>query len=66
MTVSASESNEDIQELAKTISKFRDDEMEHHDTGLANDAELAPAYQALSNTIKTGSKAAVWVAERLW
>ncbi|KAF2348311.1 Ubiquinone biosynthesis protein Coq7 [Trinorchestia longiramus] len=59
------ESSPTLQELAKTISKFRDDEMEHHDTGLEHDAELAPAYQALSAAIKLGSKAAVWVAERV-
>ena len=47
------------------ISKFRDDEMEHHDTGLAHDAELAPAYQLLSQTIKAGCHAAIWVSERL-
>ena len=32
-------------ELIETITKFRDEEQEHHDIGLENDAELAPAYQ---------------------
>jgi ubiquinone biosynthesis monooxygenase Coq7 len=32
-------------ELVAAISKFRDEEQEHHDTGLEHDAELAPAYQ---------------------
>ena len=32
-------------ELIETITKFRDEEQEHHDIGLENGAELAPAYQ---------------------
>ncbi|KAK8381590.1 hypothetical protein O3P69_018582 [Scylla paramamosain] len=56
---------EENKELIEVIKKFRDDEMDHHDTGLANDAEQAPAYTALSNVIKTGCKAAVWLSERI-
>ena len=44
--------NEEHRELIATISKFRDEEQEHHDIGLENDAELAPAYQLLSGSIK--------------
>ena len=53
------------EELIQTISKFRDEEQEHHDIGLENDAELAPAYQALSAAIKVGCKAAIWLSERV-
>ncbi|KAK4310122.1 hypothetical protein Pmani_018297 [Petrolisthes manimaculis] len=56
---------EEHKELIETIKKFRDDEMDHHDTGLAHDAEMAPAYTALTNVIKAGCKAAVWVSERI-
>ncbi|KAG0712188.1 5-demethoxyubiquinone hydroxylase, mitochondrial [Chionoecetes opilio] len=56
---------EDNKELIDVIQKFRDQEMEHHDTGLAHDAEQAPAYAALSGVIKTGCKAAVWLSERI-
>lgn len=52
-------------ELLKTITKFRDEEQEHHDIGLANDAELAPFYKAMSNVIKTGCKTAIWLSERI-
>ena len=44
--------SEEHKELIATISKFRDEEQEHHDIGLENDAELAPAYQLLSGGIK--------------
>jgi len=52
-------------ELIETIRKFRDEEQEHHDIGLQHDAELAPAYQALSGAIKVGCKAAIWLSERI-
>ncbi|XP_076068028.1 ubiquinone biosynthesis protein COQ7, mitochondrial isoform X2 [Oratosquilla oratoria] len=56
---------EENKELIEVIKKFRDEEMEHHDTGLANDAELAPAYNVLSNVIKAGCKVAIFVSERI-
>lgn len=59
------DSDPSLQELARNISKIRDEEMEHHAAGLENDAELAPAYALLSGTVKAGCRAAVWVAERV-
>ncbi|XP_033118474.1 5-demethoxyubiquinone hydroxylase, mitochondrial-like [Anneissia japonica] len=53
------------EELLEILKKFRDDEMHHHDTGLANDAEKAPFYSGLTEVIKVGCRAAVWVAERV-
>lgn len=50
--------------LAPTIRQFRDEEMEHHDTGLAHDAENAPFYLALSGIIRAGCKAAIWLSAR--
>ncbi|XP_075037604.1 NADPH-dependent 3-demethoxyubiquinone 3-hydroxylase, mitochondrial [Mixophyes fleayi] len=52
-------------ELLQTIKKFRDEEMEHHDTGLEHDAELAPAYSVLKSVIQAGCRAAVYLSERL-
>lgn len=52
-------------DLLEIIKKFRDEELEHHDTGLEHDAEKAPAYQALTEVIKVGCKGAIWVAERV-
>ncbi|KAM4698492.1 NADPH-dependent 3-demethoxyubiquinone 3-hydroxylase, mitochondrial [Rhinophrynus dorsalis] len=52
-------------DLLQTIKKFRDEEMEHHDTGLAHDAELAPAYSLLKNLIQVGCRAAVFLSERV-
>jgi len=51
-------------ELAAMLEQFRDDELEHRDTGLAHDAEGAPAYPLLSGLIKRGTRTAIWLAER--
>ncbi|XP_062913523.1 5-demethoxyubiquinone hydroxylase, mitochondrial [Mobula hypostoma] len=52
-------------ELLEVLKKFRDEELEHHDTGLAHDAELAPAYSLLKNVIQVGCKAAIYISERI-
>ncbi|KAK9246090.1 ubiquinone biosynthesis protein Coq7 [Lipomyces tetrasporus] len=54
----------ELRALAKTVSEFRDDELEHLDTAVENDAEKATPYVILTETIKTGCRAAVWIAER--
>ena len=51
--------------LKADIERFRQEELEHRDIGLANEAEQAPAYPLLSAAIKTGSRLAIWLAERI-
>ena len=50
--------------LAATLTEFRDDELEHRDTGLAHDAEGTPGYGLLSAAIKRGTRTAIWLSER--
>ncbi len=52
-------------ELRDTIERFRAEELEHRDIGLANEAELAPAYKLMSRVIKAGCKVAIAVSERV-
>ncbi|XP_061843807.1 5-demethoxyubiquinone hydroxylase, mitochondrial [Nerophis lumbriciformis] len=52
-------------ELLKVIKEFRDDELEHHDTGLEHDAESVPGYWLLKNAIQIGCKAAICVSQRV-
>ncbi|GAV08842.1 hypothetical protein RvY_18475 [Ramazzottius varieornatus] len=52
-------------ELLQTLKQFRDEELEHLDTGLKHDAEQAPAYRALTKVIQTGCKAAIWISEKV-
>lgn len=53
------------EELITTLSKIRDDEQEHHDTGLENEAEKAPGYKILKNIIENTCRIAIEVAERV-
>lgn len=55
---------DDEAELKATIEEFRQEELEHRDIGLANEAEKAPAYPLLSTAIKGGCKLAIWLSER--
>ncbi|XP_029676483.1 5-demethoxyubiquinone hydroxylase, mitochondrial [Formica exsecta] len=51
------------EEILETIKKFRDEEQEHHDTGIDHGAEQAPFYQALTNMIKCGCKTAISISK---
>lgn len=52
-------------DLRDTLTKFRQDELEHRNIGLQHGAEQAPGYRLLSAVIKTGCKVAIRVSERL-
>jgi 3-demethoxyubiquinol 3-hydroxylase len=55
----------DEADLKSTIEVFRAEELEHRDIGLANEAELAPAYRLLCAAIKLGCKVAIKASERI-
>ena len=61
----ASSLDDDEAGLRSTIEKFREEELEHRDIGLANEAELAPAYAVMSRVIKLGCKLAIAVSTRV-
>uniref|UniRef100_A0A671T8B1 Coenzyme Q7 homolog, ubiquinone (yeast) n=1 Tax=Sinocyclocheilus anshuiensis TaxID=1608454 RepID=A0A671T8B1_9TELE len=52
-------------ELLQLIKEFRDDEIEHHDTGLEHDAESVPGYLILKTVIQVGCKAAIYISQRI-
>ncbi|KAL7890687.1 hypothetical protein AOLI_G00001630 [Acnodon oligacanthus] len=52
-------------ELLQLIKEFRDDEMEHHDTGLEHDAESVPGYMIWKTLIQAGCKAAIYISQRI-
>jgi len=56
---------EDEAALRDTIDVFREEELEHRDIGLDNEAELTPGYKVLCAIIKTGCKVAIAVSERV-
>ncbi|MBB3899121.1 demethoxyubiquinone hydroxylase family protein [Roseococcus suduntuyensis] len=55
----------DEAKLREDIARFRAEELEHRDIGLANEAELTPGYRVLSAAIKLGCKVAIKVSERV-
>ena len=56
---------DDHKDLKKTISKFRDDELEHHDIGIEHDAENAPGYKIMSKVIELGCKTAIALSKKI-
>ncbi len=51
--------------LQKLVRRFREEENGHKDAALQAGAADAPAYPLLKKLIATGSRAAIWVAERV-
>jgi ubiquinone biosynthesis monooxygenase Coq7 len=56
---------DDERELREICERYRKDEVEHAEQALAQGAEQAPAYRALTSMVKAGSRAAIWLAERV-
>jgi ubiquinone biosynthesis monooxygenase Coq7 len=52
-------------QLKAVIEEFRQDELAHRDEGLAHGAAQAPAYEALTTTIKAASRLAIWLSTRV-
>ena len=50
--------------LKPTLQQFRDEEMEHHDRALAQDAAKTPFYPVLSTLIAFGCKAAIFLTSK--
>ncbi len=51
--------------LRQTLDRFRAEEREHRDIGLANGAEQVPGYRLLTGIIKAGCRAAIRISERV-
>ena len=54
----------DQKKLKTTIKKFAADELEHHDIGIAHDAESTPGYKFLTKIIEVGCKTAIAVSKK--
>lgn len=52
-------------DLRDTIAKFRAEEAEHHDTGLAQGAQQAPLYPVLSAAVSGATRLAIWLSSRV-
>ncbi len=61
----AEQLGDDEPELKQTVEEYRAHEVAHRDAALAHGAERAPGYPLLVSAIKTGSRLAIWLSERL-
>jgi ubiquinone biosynthesis monooxygenase Coq7 len=52
-------------ELRETFDRFRAEEVEHRETGLAHGAERTPLYRPLTGAIRAGTRLAIWLSERI-
>ena len=55
----------DQSKLKSTIKKFAKDELEHHDIGIAHDAESTPGYKILTKIIEIGCKSAIKISKKI-
>lgn len=51
--------------LLETITRFRQDELEHKEIGLEHGAEQAIAYGPLTMAVKTASRIAIWLSKKI-
>ncbi len=51
--------------LAAELTKFRDEELAHHDHAIEHGSREAPAYRLLSSVIMAGCRVAIKVSERV-
>ena len=55
----------ELSELVDTIRKIRDEELEHLDHAVDNDAQEAVPHTLLTGIIRAGCRGAIWVSERV-
>jgi len=61
----AEQLGKDESALHETISRFRDEELEHRDIAIEHDGREARHYAMLRSVIQTGCRAAIKIAERV-
>ncbi|KAJ9619928.1 ubiquinone biosynthesis monooxygenase Coq7 [Taxawa tesnikishii (nom. ined.)] len=59
------EVGEELTELVKNVRRIRDEELEHLDHAVEHDAKEAKPYELLTEVIRGGCRAAIWVSERV-
>ena len=55
----------ELKELVDTLRKIRDEELEHLDHAVENDALKAVPHTLLTGVIRAGCRSAIWVSERV-
>lgn len=57
--------SDEMKELLGTLRRIRDEELEHLDHAVENDAKEANPYELLTGVIRGGCRAAIWISERV-
>lgn len=55
----------ELEELTSTLRRIRDEELEHLDHAVDNDAQKAEPHWLLTGVIRMGCRSAIWVSERV-
>ncbi|KAK1246804.1 hypothetical protein MKX08_000606 [Trichoderma sp. CBMAI-0020] len=56
---------DEIKQLVDTLRRIRDEELEHLDHAVDNDARKAEPHWLLTNVIRAGCRGAIWVSEKV-
>ncbi|KAI9657668.1 MAG: hypothetical protein M1821_002844 [Bathelium mastoideum] len=56
---------EEMRELVENIRRIRDEELEHLDHAVEEDAKEARPYDLLTSIIRGGCRGAIWISERV-
>lgn len=56
---------QELGDLVKEIRRVRDEELEHLDHAVGEDAKLAQPYEVLTGVVRAGCRGAIWVSERV-
>lgn len=59
------ELDDELKEMLVTFRRIRDEELEHLDHAIENDAKEAQPYDPLVNVIRLGCRAAIKISERV-
>jgi ubiquinone biosynthesis monooxygenase Coq7 len=65
METSGETIGEDLKELIGNIRRIRDEELDHLDHAVQNDAQKAVPHELLTGLIRAGCRGAIWVSERV-
>ena len=58
------EFGEEIKNLIGELKRIRDEELEHLDSAVGEDAKQAGGYELLNRVVRGGCKGAIWISER--
>lgn len=56
---------DEIRELMGTLKRIRDEELEHLDHALEEDAREAKGWPLLNSIVRGGCRGAIWISQRI-